>query len=90
MHIASALGEFAGHPSASAAVQCLLGLLRDEDPMVRGRAVGSLNGLGEPAREALPVLKDLAQDDRFYHDLVNPRFLVEYVLERLQTRSAAP
>lgn len=84
MNVASALGELAGHPLAGEAVQCLIELLRDEAPVVRGRAVCSLGVLGAPARKALPVLEELAQQDGFCQEFANPQFMTWHVLKTLR------
>jgi HEAT repeat protein len=84
VNVARALGEFRGHPQADEAVHCLIELVRDEAVFVRGRAVCYLGVMGIPGRKALPVLEELASDEDFYHDLQNPRFLVEHVLSILR------
>jgi HEAT repeat protein len=46
-----------------AAVPCLIQLLQDQDPEVRGHAVVALNWIGPGARDAVPALVRALQDE---------------------------
>lgn len=61
---ASALSELAaGGPNSSAAVNDILPLLKDEDPVVRRLAAYALGQIGPSAKAAIPGLTAMLQDN---------------------------